>query len=263
MKTKVRHSDQADINIKSSEPERLIGAHHLLKAFGNNVVIEDVSFELNEGENLVIMGKSGTGKSVLIKCIVGLLIPDEGQLNVLGQDMTKINKNDLNELRRSIGYLFQGGALYDSMTVEQNLKFPLRRIPQAPPENEIEDLVDEMLNNVGLIKTKTKYPSELSGGMKKRIALARTIIMKPKIMLYDEPTTGLDVITSNEISELMLEMRDKYMVSSIIITHDIACVDKTADRILILEDGKIFNEGNYRDIRNAKDSKTRSYFEAV
>lgn len=241
----------------------IIEAKHVKKSFDDNPVIKDVSFQLKEKENLAIMGRSGSGKSVLIKCIIGLLRPDDGELKVLDYDLIDIETEELNKLRRSVGYLFQGGALYDSMTVERNLKFPLRRHPESRSESEINDLVDEVLENVGLLNAKKKLPSELSGGMKKRIALARTIIMKPKIVLYDEPTTGLDVITSSEISDLILKMREKYGMSSVIVTHDIACVDKTADKILILDDGVVLNEGPHRDIRNAADNKTRSYFEGA
>lgn len=254
--------DQREKNPNDSQ-NSLIRARHLKKTFGQNTVIGDVSFDLNPEENLAVMGKSGTGKSVLIKCIVGLMTPDEGELQVLDYDLMNIDPEKLDELRRSVGFLFQGGALYDSMTVERNLKFPLRRLPDSPGESEIDDRVDEVLMQVGLEETKKKYPSELSGGMKKRIALARTIIMQPKIMLYDEPTTGLDVITSSEISDLILEMRKKYKMASLIITHDVACVEKTADRILILDDGKVLEQGKYEDIRNNEDKQIRSYFEPV
>ncbi|NJN27012.1 MAG: ATP-binding cassette domain-containing protein [Cyclobacteriaceae bacterium] len=241
--------------------EKVVKARHLKKSFGEKAVIKDVSFDLSQKENLAIMGKSGTGKSVLIKCLVGLLAPDGGELEVLGYDLMNIAKEEMEKLRWDVGYLFQGGALYDSMTVERNLKFSLRRNPEKKhSEAEINDLVDEVLENVGLINTKRKMPAELSGGMKKRIALARTLIMKPKIMLYDEPTTGLDIITSNEISELMLEMREKYEISSIIITHDIACVEKTADRIMILDDGGVLIDGDAGEVSTNDDKKIRAYF---
>ena len=241
----------------------IIEANHIKKSFDEKTVIEDVSFELNEGENLVVMGKSGSGKSVLIKCVIGLLRPDSGDLNVLGYDLMNIDEDHLIELRRKVGYLFQGGALYDSMTVERNMKFPLRRMVDRPSEGELDDMVDEVLISVGLKDTRKKLPSELSGGMKKRIALARTLILKPEIMLYDEPTTGLDVITSNEISELILEMKEKFNMSSIIITHDISCVDETADRIMIIDGGHVLAEGQHGEVRNNEDPKIRSYFESV
>ncbi|QCK16820.1 ABC transporter ATP-binding protein [Mangrovivirga cuniculi] len=238
----------------------VVQAENIKKSFGNNTVIKDISFNLKELENLSIMGRSGTGKSVLIKSLVGLIIPDSGTLNVLGENVLDMDDDEIDEVRRQVGYLFQGGALYDSMTVERNMKFPLRRHPNKPSESEIADLVDETLENVGLIESKSKYPSELSGGMKKRIALARTLIMRPKIMLYDEPTTGLDMITSGEISELILKMREEYDISSIIITHDVSCVELTSDRVIILAEGGILAEGSFDELKNHDDKKIRAYF---
>lgn len=244
--------------------ELVIECQHLKKAFDGKQVIKDVSFDLSKKENLVVMGKSGTGKSVLIKSIVGLITPDGGSLKVLGQDLMEMEEEEeLTSIRRAVGYLFQGGALYDSMTVERNMKFPLRRLPDAPSESEINDMVDEVLESVGLLDTKKKYPVELSGGMKKRIALARTLILKPEIMLYDEPTTGLDVITSNEISNLILEMREKYDMSSIIITHDLSCAELTSDRIIILEEGKVLAEGTYDELSNSENNQVSRYFKTV
>jgi len=245
-------------NINNNEV--VVKAENVRKSFNGTVVIDDVSFELRKKENLAIMGRSGSGKSVLIKNIVGLLVPNKGSLKVLGKEVKNLDEDEMVELRRSVGYLFQGGALYDSMTVERNLKFPLRRLPGKPSEAEVNDRVDEMLENVGLLDAKQKYPEELSGGMKKRIALARTLVLKPEIMLYDEPTTGLDVITSNEISELILEMREKYAISSIIITHDIACVEKTTDKVMILKDGNVLTENSYDNLANSEDYEIRSYF---
>jgi len=256
----ISKQEKSDTPLQADE---VIVAKDIRKSFGDLDIIKKVSFALKKGENLVVMGRSGTGKSVLIKCIIGLLKPDAGQLQVLKYDTMNSYEEEVAELRRSVGYLFQGGALYDSMTVERNLKFPLRRVTEAPSEAEIDHMVTEALQNVGLAETRSKMPSELSGGMKKRIALARTLIMKPKIMLYDEPTTGLDVITSNEISDLILKMREKYEISSIIITHDISCVDKTADRILILDDGYVLTEGSHEQVRKTKDTKIRSYFESI
>jgi phospholipid/cholesterol/gamma-HCH transport system ATP-binding protein len=260
--TELKEAEMRSEAASEYEKTKLIEIRNLKKSFDDFEVIKDVSFDLNQDENLVIMGKSGTGKSVLIKCIIGLLTPDGGDLKVLHHDLKDIDEDGMNELRRSVGYLFQGGALYDSMTVERNLMFPLRRLPNAPKESEINDMVDEVLENVGLPETKNKMPSELSGGMKKRIALARTLILKPKIMLYDEPTTGLDVITSNEISNLILKMRETYDMSSIIITHDLSCVKKTADRILILDKGTVLFEGTKEDLRQNENKKVRSYFES-
>ncbi|NMM47327.1 ABC transporter ATP-binding protein [Marinigracilibium pacificum] len=243
--------------------KKVIVAENIKKAFGSKLVIEDISFVLKEMENLVIMGRSGTGKSVLIKSIVGLVTPDSGKLEVLGENILGMDDDQIDNIRRSVGYLFQGGALYDSMTVERNMKFPLRRHPDRPSEGEINDLVDETLENVGLLETKDKYPSELSGGMKKRIALARTLIMRPKIMLYDEPTTGLDMITSSEISELIIKMREKYNISSIIITHDVSCAELTSDRVMILGEGKIQAEGAFEELSNSDDKHIRSYFTMI
>ncbi|MCX2743064.1 ATP-binding cassette domain-containing protein [Mangrovivirga sp. M17] len=241
----------------------VVEAENIKKSFGDNVVIKDISFNLKELEHLAVMGRSGSGKSVLIKSLVGLIVPDSGKLNVLGENILDMDDDDIDVIRRQVGYLFQGGALYDSMTVERNMKFPLRRHPDKPSESEIKDLVDETLENVGLLETKKKYPSELSGGMKKRIALARTLIMRPKIMLYDEPTTGLDMITSAEISELILKMREEYDISSIIITHDVSCVELTSDRVIILGEGTSLAEGTFEELSNSEDKDIRSYFTMI
>ena len=234
---------------------------HLKKSFGNNHVLRDISLVIYKGENLVILGQSGTGKSVLIKCIVGLEIPDEGKLNILGQNISELKGKKLVEIRKRVGFLFQSGALYDSMTVRENLEFPLRR--QIPPmaEEEIEKLVKEALEEVGLAETIELSPSELSGGMRKRLGLARTLILKPEIMLYDEPTTGLDPITSREISSLILEVQKKYNTSSIIITHDIICARLTADRIIVLKDGVCAAEGTFNELEKSDDPWIKSFFE--
>lgn len=238
----------------------VIEGQHLKKAFGDKIVLQDVSFHLSKQENLVVLGKSGTGKSVLIKCIVGLIIPDEGKLTVLNDDVSHLSENEWMEVRKKVGFLFQGGALYDSMTVEENLEFPLKRLLHQMSRAERRDTIEEMLENVGLKEAIHKMPAELSGGMKKRIALARTLITKPEIMLYDEPTTGLDPVTSREISELILEMQQKYTISSIIITHDIPCARITSDRMLILKDGIIAAEGTFDELENAKEEWVRAYF---
>lgn len=194
---------------------------NLVKSFGDQVVLNQTSLRLNKGENLIVLGKSGTGKSVLIKCIVGLLTFNEGNINVFGQSINKLSRVELGEMRKQIGFLFQSGALYDSMTVKQNLEFPLRRIKKDLTEEEITAKIIEVLENVGLSDAINKMPSQLSGGMRKRISLARTIVVDPLIMLYDEPTTGLDPVTSDEISGLIVDVQQKYKTSSIIITHDI------------------------------------------
>jgi phospholipid/cholesterol/gamma-HCH transport system ATP-binding protein len=239
----------------------VIGMEHLNKSFANNHVLRDINLVMNKGENLVILGKSGTGKSVLIKCIVGLIEADGGKLFILGQNISELKDNELIEVRKKIGFLFQSGALYDSMTVRENLEFPLRRQLHSVPKDEMNSLVKEALLNVGLAETIDLWPSELSGGMRKRLGLARTLILKPEIMLYDEPTTGLDPITSKEISHLILEVQNKYNTSSIIITHDIGCTKLIANRIIVLKDGICAAEGSYTDLKNSADAWIRSFFE--
>lgn len=245
---------------KEEAGEVVIDIKNLSKAFGPKEVLKDVNIKLHKGENLVILGKSGTGKSVLIKCVSGLLSSDKGNLCVLGDEVSKMNERELNKVRKKIGFLFQGGALYDSMTVRENLEFPLRRSQRELKENEIEEKVMEALKNVGLEDAIDKMPSELSGGMKKRIALARTIILSPEIMLYDEPTTGLDTITSLEISELILKMKKQFGISSIIITHDMNCAKLTADRVNILHEGECIADGTYEELKASKDKRVSAFF---
>jgi phospholipid/cholesterol/gamma-HCH transport system ATP-binding protein len=228
--------------------------------FGDLEVLKSLTLQLHKKENLVVLGKSGTGKSVLIKCIVRLLDADKGSINVLGQEVIGLNTNELAEVRQKIGFLFQSGALYDSMTVRQNLEFPLRRIKKGLSEKEIEAKVQEVLENVGLPDAIDKMPSELSGGMRKRISLARTIIVDPEIMLYDEPTTGLDPITSDEISLLINDIQKKYNTSSIIITHDIECARTVADRFVMLKEGEVYKEGSLEDFENDKDPYISGFF---
>ncbi len=232
---------------------------HLKKSFGNNAVLKDISFKINKGENLAIFGKSGSGKSVLIKCLVGLIEPDEGKINLLGKDISELNTEELNELRKKIGFLFQSAALYDSMTVRENIAFPLRDLKSKPKE-EIEELVLEALKNVGLEDAIDKMPSELSGGMRKRIGLARTLILKPEIILYDEPTTGLDPITSREISQLILDIQKKYNTASIIITHDVECAHIASNRIIMIKDGESAAEGTFEELSKSEDEWVRSFF---
>lgn len=232
----------------------------LQKRFGTLEVLKDLSLELRKGENLVVLGKSGTGKSVLIKCIVRLLEPDDGSIRVLGDEVTGLATKDLNEIRKKVGFLFQSGALYDSMTVRQNLEFHLRHIRKDVTGNAIKDKVMEALENVGLPDAIDKMPSELSGGMRKRVSLARTIIVDPEIMLYDEPTTGLDPITSDEISELINDIQKKYKTSSIVITHDIECARTVADRFVMLREGEVYKEGLLDAFENDDDPFVRSFF---
>lgn len=233
---------------------------NLKKSFGSQEVLKNVSFNLFKGENLVILGKSGSGKSVLIKCFVRLMDADNGSINVFGKDVSKLSSKELSIMREKIGFLFQSGALYDSMTVKQNLEFPLRRIKKDLNEKEISEKVNEVLENVGLKDALNKMPSQLSGGMRKRISLARTIIVDPLIMLYDEPTTGLDPITSDEISLLINDVQKKYKTSSIIITHDINCALATANRILMLKDGEVYLEGNSEEFEKSSDPLIKSFF---
>ncbi len=237
-----------------------IEINNLKKSFGKQEVLTDVSIKLLTGENLVVIGKSGTGKSVLIKCIVGLLSCDSGSINVFEKDVTKLNRQEFGDIRKKIGFLFQSGALYDSMTVKDNLEFPLRRIKKDLTRKQIDDKVNEVLENVGLSDSLNKMPSQLSGGMRKRISLARSIVVDPMIMLYDEPTTGLDPVTSDEISTLINEVQKKYKTSSIIITHDIKCALSTANRIVMLHDGKVYKEGSVKDFESSSDPLIKSFF---
>jgi phospholipid/cholesterol/gamma-HCH transport system ATP-binding protein len=245
---------------ETSGKEPVIEIEGLNKAFGNNVVLKDIKLQLFGQENLVVLGKSGTGKSVLIKCIVRLLNSDSGMIKVFGKNVPELNKKELSELRLKIGFLFQGGALYDSMTVKQNLEFPLRRIRKDLGEPEIKQKVEEVLENVGLTEALNKMPSELSGGMRKRISLARTIIVDPMIILYDEPTTGLDPVTSDEISMLIVEIQKKYKTASMIITHDIKCAKYTANRIIMLDGGGVYKEGTLSEFENSTDPLISSFF---
>lgn len=239
----------------------VIEIKNLYKSFGkDNHVLKGLSFSVKKGENLVVLGKSGSGKSIAIKCLVGLLKADKGTINVFGTDITKLDETALNKIRLRIGFLFQNGALYDSMSVRENLSFPLMRHSESLIPAEVDKAVVDILSSVGLSEAIDKMPSELSGGMRKRVGLARTLILKPEILLYDEPTTGLDTITSREISELILSIQQKYKTTSIIITHDMACAKQTADRIVILKDGIINAEGTYEALENRKDEWVRSFF---
>jgi len=246
--------------LKIPKTENIIEIKNLYKSFGDNDVLKGINLSVKKGEDLVILGRSGSGKSIAIKCLVGLVKADEGEINIFGKDITKLNNNELNEIRARVGFLFQNGALYDSMTVRQNLAFTLKHHSKDLSESEIEASVIEALQNVGLEEAIDKMPSELSGGMRKRIGLARTLIIKPEIILYDEPTTGLDTITSREISELMLSIQKKYKTSSIIITHDMACAKLTGKRVMILKDGVINAEGSYAELEKSKDKWVRSFF---
>lgn len=243
---------------KTADP--VIEIKDLYKSFGTNEVLKGVTFSVKKGENLVVLGKSGSGKSIAIKCLVGLVSADKGVINVFGTDITKLDNNELNEIRIRIGFLFQNAALYDSMSVRENLGFTLKRHAKDLSAEELENRIKEVLESVGLSEAIDKMPSELSGGMRKRIGLARTLILKPEIILYDEPTTGLDTITSREISELMMEIQKKNKTSSIIITHDMPCAKHTSDRIIILKEGVIHVEGTYEELEKSEDEWVRSFF---
>ncbi len=248
------------VNILHSEDKRVVRIRHLQKSFNDKVVLRDVNLDLYEGENLVVLGRSGTGKSVTIKCMVGLIQADGGEIDVLGYDVQKLNIKELNDLRKQVGFSFQGSALYDSMSVRQNLEFPLRRNLGIHDPHELEQRIMNALDDVGLTHAVDLMPAELSGGMKKRIGIARTLILNPKIMLYDEPTAGLDPITSQEINDLIVGVRDKYSTSSIIITHDIASARQTGDRIVVLIDGVNALEGTFDELRNSGHPELDAFF---
>ena len=231
---------------------------NLKKSFGDNEVLRNFSLNLYEGENLVIMGKSGSGKSVMIKCLVGLIQPDEGTIEIMDKNIFKLSQNEFNNLRTQIGFLFQGSALYDSMTVRENLEFPLRR--QNKTVEEVDKMVIEALESVGLLKAIDLLPSELSGGMQRRIALARTIILQPEIIIYDEPTTGLDPITAKEIIQLMSVIQQKHKTSSLIITHDVDCARVIANRMILLIDGINYAEGTFKELSTSTDEKIKAFF---
>lgn len=242
--------------------ETVIDIEHLKKAFGKNVILKDINLKINRGETIVTLGKSGTGKSVTLKCIVGLIKPDSGTIKVLGKNIPDLSYEELQYIRKKIGFVFQSGALYDSMSVRENLQFPLIRNTDLK-KDEIDKKVEEVLKDVGLTQAIDKMPSELSGGMKKRIGVARTIIMNPEIMLWDEPTTGLDPETTRDISHLIVRMQRKYKVSSIVVTHDMICAKIVANRIVVLKDGEYTESGSYDELENSDDDFVRSFFEEV
>lgn len=239
----------------------MIRIRDLRKSFGNNNVLNGFNMELYEGENLVVMGKSGSGKSVMIKCLVGLMKADSGSVEVMGKDIASLDREQLDMLRSDIGFLFQGSALYDSMTVRENLEFPMRRHKHKLGNvGDTTPLVLEALENVGLAHTLDLMPEELSGGMKRRVALARTLILRPKIILYDEPTSGLDPITAKEIIQLMRSIQRKYGTSSLIITHDVDCARVISERMILLVDGVNYAEGPYSELVEATDPKVEAFF---
>jgi phospholipid/cholesterol/gamma-HCH transport system ATP-binding protein len=241
-------------------PEPVLTIKGLRKAFKDHEVLRGVDIYVNKGENLVILGKSGSGKSVLIKCLVGLEWPDEGEINIFGKDLMTLTYPELNEVRVRTGFLFQNAALYDSMTVRENLAFPLRQHKKDMTKEKKHSQILEMLENVGLVESIDQMPSKLSGGQSKRIGLARTLILRPELMLYDEPTTGLDTGTAKEISELMIKMKEKYKISSITITHDMLCAKMTADRIIMMREGVVVAEGTYEELEKSDDEWVKSFF---
>lgn len=232
----------------------------LHKSFGDLNVLNGFNLQLFEGENLVLMGKSGSGKSVMIKCLVRLLEPDSGSIEILGKDISRLTQQEMDELRAEIGFLFQGSALYDSMTVRENLEFPMRRHKNKVDMNDADALVLEALESVGLAKAIDLMPEELSGGMQRRVALARALILKPKIIIYDEPTTGLDPITAKEIILLMENIQEKYKTSSLIITHDVDCARVVANRMILLLDGVDYVVGTFDELQASKDPKVQAFF---
>lgn len=238
----------------------MIHIENLYKSFGGLHVLNGFSLDLYDGENLVIVGRSGSGKSVLLKCIVRLLEPDSGALEVLGQPVPQLSQYEMDHLRTEVGFLFQGSALYDSMTVRENLEFPLRRHPEKMKGHDVGTLITSTLESVGLAHTVDMMPEELSGGMQRRIALARTLILRPRIILYDEPTSGLDPITAKEIIELMLRIQEEYHTAALIITHDMDCARVIANRMIILIDGKNYAEGAYAELSMSPDPRVRAFF---
>ena len=256
------------VNLKKNQSsanadEIVISIRGLKKSFGEKDVLKNINLELKRSENIVVLGRSGMGKSVTIQCIAGMLKPDGGSLKVFGNEVADLSVKELKTLRMRLGFLFQSGALYDSMTVRENLEFPLTRVLKLTDKQEIDKRVEEILDNVGLLEAIDKLPSDLSGGMRKRAGLARTLIVNPEIMLYDEPTTGLDPITSREISDLILTMQKKYKTSSIIITHDMECARITSDRVLVMDDGEYVAEGTFDELHQSKNKLVASFFKDI
>ena len=251
--------EKGKVNIDYNNP--VIRIHGLEKAFDDYEVLRGIDLELFQGENLVVLGRSGTGKSVLIKIISGLLSPDKGKVEVLGEDISKLNDRELQALRIRIGFSFQNSALYDSMTVRKNLEFPLVRNRKGITRKEIDTNVESVLDAVGLSQTINQMPSELSGGQRKRIGIARTLILNPEIMLYYEPTAGLDPITCIEINDLINEVQQRYNTSSIIITHDLTCAKSTGDRIAMLLEGQFQREGTFDQVFDTNDSRVKPFFD--
>ena len=240
--------------------ERVISIKQLYKAFNENQVLSGVDLDVFKGENVVVLGRSGSGKSVLIKIIAGLLKQEAGTVDVLGRDVVSLNRKTLQELRMHIGFSFQGSALYDGMTVRENLEFPLVRNKRNLNRKQVEEAIEQVLTDVGLLQTIGQMPSELSGGQKKRIGIARTLILHPEIMLYDEPTGGIDPVTCVEINKLINKVKKEYNTSSIIITHDLTCAKMTGNRVALLFDGMIARQGSFDDVFNTEDERVRGFY---
>jgi phospholipid/cholesterol/gamma-HCH transport system ATP-binding protein len=260
METTTQEKKESGSAQAGDSQEQVVMIDKFSKSFGDKQVLKEVSFQIRKAENLVVLGRSGSGKSTLIKCMVRLEEPDQGQICIFGKDMVTVPYDELNGLRTRIGFLFQAGALYDSMTVYENLAFPLRHHKKEYTPEKTDALIKEVLENVGLPDAGNMMPSELSGGMSKRIGLARTLILKPELMLFDEPTTGLDTATTKEICQLIKDMQHKYKISSLIITHDIQCARMTADRIIVLREGSIVAEGSWDELSKSKDEWIHSFF---
>lgn len=258
MNHQVEKDEQFSASSSTAQP--LITIKNLWKSFGDNEVLRGFNLQLYDGENLVIVGKSGSGKSVLLKCIVRLMNFDDGEIIVLDKKVAGLEQDELDQLRVDVGFLFQGSALYDSMTIRENLEFPVRRHPERIGDQDLEIVVRQTLASVGLEHTMELMPAELSGGMKRRIALARTLMLKPKIILYDEPTTGLDPITSKEIIELIMSIQREYKTASLIITHDMDAARIMANRMIILVDGVDYARGSYQELARSEDPKIRAFF---
>lgn len=254
-------TEQTERN-RNTDDGSIIDIQNLQVSFESHEVLKNINLRVNKGETVVVLGKSGSGKSVLLKCIVGLIIPDSGKIEVIGKNVIGISNKELEKLRKKIGFIFQQAALYDSMTVRENLEFPLVRHENLS-KDKIAQRVEDVLESVDLLDAIDKMPSELSGGMRKRIGVARTLILKPEIMLWDEPTTGLDPATSREISRLIIKMQKDFGVSSIVVTHDMACAKKVSDRILVLKEGEFIAEGIYDELCKSQNEFVKSFFEQV
>jgi phospholipid/cholesterol/gamma-HCH transport system ATP-binding protein len=246
--------------MKNTKHDKVVVIKDLYKSFEDNEVLKGLGLELYKGENIIVLGRSGSGKSVLIKIIIGLLKPDSGTVEVLAEKIHELDKKELIKLRLKIGFLFQHSALYDSMTVRENVEFPLVRNMRNMSRSKINQAVEEVLDAVGLTDTIDQYPAELSGGQEKRVGIARTLILKPELILYDEPTSGLDPVTCEEINKLIMKVKERYKTSSIIITHDLACAKQTGDRILMLSEGKFLRQGNFEEVFDTDDERVTGFY---